>query len=284
MKKLAFVTYKNQPQLHPDDHLAVAALQKQGLEVTPALWDDPAINWQGFDAVILCSCWDYHERIGEFRDWLAQLENIKLWNPLPLVRWNMDKGYLRDLVLWGVPVVETRWLQQGEQADLAALLVETGWQDAVIKPTIAAGAYHTWRTTPAQAAEHQAHLDEVLGFSGVMIQRYMPQIADEGEWSLLFFNKQYSHAVLKKPQSGDFRVQEMYGGQTEGITAPAELIAQAQKVVEAVPHKWLYARVDGVRENGQLVLMELEMVEPYLYMGHAPGSEERFAEAVARLV
>jgi hypothetical protein len=282
--RIALVTYAAAPDLTDDDQLLRAALHARGVSVAAVRWDDPAADWSRFQHVVLRSPWDYVERATEFRAWIQRMQRdgVPLRNSAPIVIWNMDKQYLAGLAAQGIPVVPTIWLKQGARAELASLLSARRWERAVVKPTISASGVNTWATTGERAPRDQAALDALLSAGDVMVQPFMPQVGKEGEWSLLFFDRQYSHAVLKRAAKGEFRVQSDYGGSKQAAIPSTALIAQAHAVLRAVPGPLLYARVDGVVVNGQFVLMELELIEPSLFLGSAPGAADRLAEAVIR--
>jgi hypothetical protein len=284
MKRIAFITHAGLPGLSADDQLAVEELARRGAEVVPAVWDDPGVRWSGFDSVVLRSSWDYHLKLSSFLDWLDRLEReeVPLWNPAAVVRANVDKGYLVDLATAGVPVVPTVRVQKGSAADLAAILEERGWADAVVKPAVSASAFRTWRTSRALAAAEQSTFEELLAVSAALVQPFLPEIQTRGEWSIIFLGGEYSHAVLKRPRTGDFRVQEHLGGSSEPEAPGTGLIAQARAVVERISGPWLYARVDGVETDAGLLLMELELTEPSLFLGTDREAPARFAEAILR--
>ena len=284
LPELGFVTYQGAPALTDDDRLAVEPLQRLGYVVRPLVWDDASVHWERFAALILRSTWDYHKKAPAFTSWLDRIESRKcrLWNPAALVRWNMDKTYLRDLAERGVPVTPTAWIAEGGQADLATILRRAGWDRAVVKPTLSATAYQTWMVGSDTAEESQPRLDEMTGRGGVMVQRFEDSIID-GEWSLLFFAGQFSHAVLKVPTEGDFRVQKEYGGTSAPAQPPRRVIATAEQALSEVRSPWLYARVDLVDSESGVRLMELEMLEPDLFLRHEAGAAVRFAQAIHRV-
>ena len=277
--RIAFATSQALEYLTDSDRLAAIALKNLGARVTPAVWTDDSVNWKSFDKIVVRSPWDYFSHQERFLRWFDTLDRagIPVENSTAILRWNLDKVYLREL---GVPVVPTEWVEQGGVLDLAGLLRLREWEKAVIKPTISAGGHDTWVVTRDNVAEYQARMAPVLGRCGLMVQPFLDTIRDQGELSFLFFRKEFSHSVIKRPGKGDFRVQVEYGGSAEPIEPPAELIAQAERVVKAVKGELLYARVDGVAVNGEFHLMELEVLEPDLFLGHSPGAPERFARAV----
>lgn len=287
MPAVGLITYSKLPHGSPDDQPLAAALRDLGVTVDWLVWDAAQTDLSRYDLLVLRSPWDYHHRPAEFRTWLDEVSarGLPLRNPAATVRWNMDKRYLRDLQQRGVEIAPTRFFAAHAAIDLSAVLAEEGWAQAVIKPSVSASAHATWRTTGdgrdsldgQRLADMQATLPAE---AAILIQPYLPAIA-AGEWSLVFIDRQFSHAVRKTPTQGDFRVQEEHGGTTQAAAAPAALVSAAAQVLEAVPDDLLYARVDGLWGAGGLLLMELEVFEPSLYLRHRAGAAERFAAAIA---
>lgn len=282
MKKIALVTYHKLPNLTADDRLALDHLIRHDITPQAVIWDTHDVAWNSFDAIILRSCWDYYLRHEEFLSWIESLEKINapLWNLPRVVKWNMDKTYLRTLSAQGVSIAPSVWVEKGAPANLKKILEAQGWEGTVVKPTISATAYQTWMTTPENAESNQAMLNEILNRSGALIQKFVGEVQVKGEWSFIFFGGKYSHAVLKRPKNGDFRVQEEYGGSSEAKNPDQALIKQAQDILESVAEPLLYARVDAVEINEKLTLMELELIEPVLFLSHHPLAPQRFAEAI----
>ena len=282
-RTVALVTCACFPKLAPDDRLLREALAERGIVARPAVWDDAEVAWSSFDAVVVRSCWDYHLRLREFLTWIDRLEQggTSLWNPASLLRWNADKSYLRAVADRGVRVVPTRWVGAGEEPSLGDILREEGWDQAVVKPTVSASAHNTWRTDRSQVDKDQARLRALARAGGVMVQPFLPELAIAGEWSLIYFAGRFSHAVLKQPREGDFRVQGELGGSHLCLDPGVELVQQADAVLREVPESPLYARVDGPVVGGRLMLMEVELLEPQLYLGSSPGAAQRFATEIA---
>jgi len=197
-----------------------------------------------------------------------------------VLRWSMEKTYLRDLEQAGVPVVPTVWLPKGSGPDIDALMAERGWPEAVVKPVISAAANRTWRVSRATAPEARAQLAESLELGDVMVQPFVPEIQTRGEWSLMFIDGDFSHAVRKLPSAGDFRVQRVFGGESITDDPDSDVLRAARRVLDAAPSPWLYARVDGIETAAGFLLLELEMLEPSLYFSHAPAGSARFADSV----
>lgn len=294
--RIAFATHEAKPEISPDDHLAATRLGELGIEVDAVPWSREGVDWAGFGAVVIRSTWDYHQHLEAFRAWASHVETSGglLFNPAAVVAWNSEKTYLRDLEAAGIAIVPTLWLPRGKRADLAALLAEQDWPAVVVKPTISASAYRTWKQQRDEAGDRQGDLDSLLADSGAMIQPLLEEVIEAGEWSFLYFRREgrlaFSHAVLKIPAAGDFRVQAELGGRTEGAAPPPELLGQVETLVatasKVAPGELLYARIDGVASTGRhapagsFLLMELELIEPFVFLEASPGSAERFAEAI----
>ena len=272
------------PRLHADDGLAADALRDRGIAVLAAVWDDTRVEWRRFACVVIRSTWDYHLESARYTDWLRRCEEtgVNLWNPAGAVRANMHKRYLLDLIERGIEVVPTEYLKRGPGQRLDRLLARRGWDRAVVKPAISASAFGTWRTSLAMAAADQDRFDRACRDRDLLVQPVIDEILTAGEWSLVFFDGAFSHAVLKRPAPGAFRVQEELGGHAVPMRPPAPLVEQARSSLTALNTPLLYARVDGIERDGRFVLMELEINEPFLFIGTSSGAAARFAEAVVR--
>ncbi len=283
MTRVALVTCRAYPRLAEDDRLLRDALMARGVVAEPVDWDEAAVDWAGFEAVVIRSTWDYHVRADAFDAWINGLERMKvpLWNPPGVLRWNSRKTYLRELETAGIPTVPTRFIDQGG-ASLAAVLQETGWDDVVVKPVVSASAYETWRAARATLAQDAPRYARLLAEGAVMVQPFLPGIMTDGEWSLCFFAGRYSHAVVKRPRPGDFRVQADHGGHYAAAQPSRQLVAEAEAALRAADRRTLYARVDGCVMDGTFRLMELELLEPGLFLATDAGAADRFADAVIR--
>lgn len=246
-----------------------------------AVWSD-ATDWSRFDAVVVGACWDYHLRHESFLSWTQALDDlgVALWNPSATIRWNHHKSYLGELAARGIRVVPTRVLKQNEAVEPAALFRELSAERIVIKPAISASAHRTWILDRAgQCGE--ADLRAATSAGDTLAQPFIAEITAAGEWSLVFIDRRYSHAVLKRPAAGEFRSQADHGGSVIVEAAPRGLIDFAECVLAATDHGALYARVDLVVAPSGPLLMELELIEPELFLRHEPGAAERLANAIA---
>jgi len=281
MTLILFATCESIPNLTEDDRTLLAPLANLGIEAKPAVWSDPSVSWSSATAVVIRSCWDYHLRLNEFLNWITALEQagVGLWNPPATLRWNANKSYLRELEQKGVPIVPTLWPEAG--FDLEPELQQRKWKQAVVKPRVSATAYRTLLTSPDAVDGAQMLVDDLMHGPGAMVQEFLKEVRTQGEWSLIFFSGQFSHAVTKTPKPGDFRSQEEFGGEIRNRQPAKSLIQAADRALATVDPVPLYARVDGVESGGQFRLMELELIEPALYMSLAEGAAERFAAAIA---
>lgn len=282
MNSIAFITCDRIPNLTADDRLVVEELREFGIAVTPVVWTDSP-DLSGFELVVVRSPWDYHLKFDQFQDWLSAVEQnrIPLLNPAPIIKWNMNKQYLRELEARGVPVVPSVWIQRGNTGPLQAVLDAQQWDQVVVKPTVSATAYETHRVTKQQTGKFQAQFMELANQADLVVQPFLEEIQTAGEWSFIFVDGKLTHTVLKQAKAGDFRVQEEWGGQFFASTAPPAVVNAAHRVIEALDETLLYARVDGVVKDGTFWLMELELIEPALYFSCVPEAARRLAEAIA---
>lgn len=279
---IALATSAALPGLSSDDRHLLRALRARGLAVEPAVWEDPHYRWADTSLCVIRSAWDYAYRRQEFLAWTRRVAAVvPLWNPGPVVAWNTHKQYLVDLEARGVPTVPTRVLAAGSHVTLGQLADETGWDDLVVKAAVAQTGRYLMRVPPDRRADGQRHLDRLLPAEDMLVQPFVPGIVAQGETSLVFVDGDLSHTVHKRPASGDFRVHDDYDGTMEAVQPSAEQLDVARRAVAAAGEPLLYARVDLVPGADGPVVMELELVEPDLYMGTTPGAAERLAAAVA---
>ncbi|MBA4191248.1 MAG: hypothetical protein C0467_24975, partial [Planctomycetaceae bacterium] len=265
-----------------DDRLLQNALQRLGISSVRIDWSRPGVDWSQFKWAVFRTTWDYFDRFDEFSSWLRRAANeTKLCNSAALVQWNMDKHYLADLATRGISVVESQFIERGDSVKLSEVLVETGWTDAVVKPCVSGAARHTYRVTPANVASVDPVIEKLLVSESVMLQPFQHDVTVSGEDSLMVFNGKVTHAVRKTPKAGDFRVQDDHGGSVRNHTPSAEQIDLAERAIAACEPTPAYGRVDLVRNNrGELAIMELELIEPELWLRYCPEAASEFAKAV----
>ena len=277
--RVGFLTSRELVGLTADDRLVIGPLEAEGVSVEAVVWDDPALDLHGCDLVVIRSPWDWYRRPQEFSRVLERLERgeVRLENRSAR-RW-LDKRYLAEL---GVRVVPARALSKADS--LEAAVRASGWSRVVLKPSVSAGAFRTALFDAADAAEHVPLFEQIVREGDAMLQPYVEEIERAGEWSLIFFDGELSHAVLKRPGGGDFRVQEEFGGHTDFVQPPRDLIEEARRALAAAREDFLYARVDGVVSDafGGFCLTELEVVEPELFLRAHPEAPARFAAAIRR--
>ncbi|GIH47244.1 hypothetical protein SAMN05421833_13198 [Microbispora rosea] len=271
--KVAYVT-TDHPAAEQDDEreIALTAWLGAGIEGSPVNWKDPHVDWSDFDAAVVRSPWDYILHRDEFVAWAHRVESAtRLFNPARVIERNTDKTYLRTL---GVPTVPTHWAEPG--TDLPE------WDEYVVKPAISAGARDTIRTADRTAAQSHAATLLAAGRT-VMVQPYIPSVEQEGELSLLYFGGQFSHAVRRHPMLTG--VAETADNRATLRDPDDDQFALAERVLAAVPETLLYARVDLVRmPDGEPVLIELELTEPYLFLREELAAPDLFAETLAEML
>jgi glutathione synthase/RimK-type ligase-like ATP-grasp enzyme len=267
------------------------ALVAHGAEVSIVDWDDARVDWSRFDATVLRSCWDYTERIVEFLIWAERISLVtRLINPFDIVRWNTDKHYLAELQQAGIAIVPSRFIEPGGDATATLqsfLDNHPGAAEFVVKPAIGAGSRDTQRHARAETGAAIAHIERLLEAKrSILLQPYLERVDDAGETALVHFDGRYSHAIRKGPllRRGEGPTSALFAPeQIEAREPGADERALAAAVLAALPFAPApaYARVDLIRgDDGEPLLLELEMAEPSLFFLHADGSAERFARCL----
>lgn len=278
MPRVVIVTCARWPEISASDALYAGALEARGIEVDHAPWNGPFAPFAGADLIVLRSNWDYHYDRAAFLAWLDPLRegHARVENPPHLVAWNCDKRYLLDLQARGVPIPATRVVDNRADA-VIAVMKEFGWERAVVKPAVGASGHAVELVQRERLAKGEGL---PTGDAPVLVQEYMPELAAGGEISCVFFDGVFSHAAVRVPPKGEFRVNSQYGGRVEPVTVSDDLIRQARAALAALDGPPpLYARVDGIMRSGAFVLMELEVNEPGLFLTVTSEGAERFAQA-----
>ena len=243
------------------------------------------MDWNVFDAVIIRSTWDYQQAPDRFIATLEAIEtsSARLFNPLSICKWNLNKTYLRELEQSGVPIIPSEWPARLDRAGLDSLFHRLGCPKIVIKPVVGANADDTFVVQAGDPTNRELALQTFCSSPSVA-QPFVDSICERGETSLFFFGGEYSHAVLKTPKTGDFRVQEEHGGQIQPIEPAAEIQQVAKQALASIPECLLYARIDVVTlADGSPAIIEVELIEPSLYFEFDSESPVRFAQALERM-
>lgn len=250
-----------------EDALIKAALEKIGMKVKRVAWDDSSFDWTSTKSALFRATWDYFHRFEEFSKWLEKVsKETLLINPETIIRWNIDKHYLQDLQNNGVHIAETHFIEKETKTTLKKLHKQLGWKETVLKPCVSGGARHTYKLNTDNLNAHETIFQELIKNEAMMLQPFQYNIIEKGEVSMMVFNGQYTHAVLKIAKAGDFRVQDDYGGTIHNYKPSIEDIKFAEQVVNACEELPMYARVDFILDNdNKLALLELELIEPELW-------------------
>lgn len=282
MKHCAFLTLDDRGDFVIDDEHAVGPLADLGWSVSTVSWRQDAVPWSGFDAVVIRSTWDYWHDVPGFLDTLDDIDRrTRLANPLEVVRWNLRKTYLRDLEARGVGIVPTLWLDGLSPDELEGHAGRLANDRLVIKPQVGANGDDAFRVSPADDRDRLERVADRFRGRPCMLQPFRENVLEEGEFSLFFFNGTLSHAILKTPAAGEFRSQEERGGIISRVDPEPLLVRRGQQALAAVTPRPLYARADLVRNDaGDFELMELELIEPSLYLRMDVGAPARFARAL----
>ena len=270
--------------LYLEDRLVVEALQRKGLKVIRVAWDDPQVDWNTVSAVIFRSTWDYAERFDAFQAWLQALPaSTRCINSRQILDWNSNKRYLIELEAKGIPVPPTAFVEQGDAPSLAALCTKHGWTDVVIKPIVGAGGIDTFRLHSSEWEGFEAQWQTLCRKRAMMVQETQEKIVTEGEWSFMLMGETVTHAILKRAKTGEFRVQDDFGGTVHAWEMTPEQTAFAERVARVMDPVPVYTRVDAFTDNqGRLAVGELELIEPELWFRFCPEAADVLAEVVVQ--
>jgi glutathione synthase/RimK-type ligase-like ATP-grasp enzyme len=283
--KIGIVTCQAWPHLLDADQDIIIMLSEHDIDAFPVVWDDQSVDYSIIDALLIRSTWDYFEKVDAFTKWLDMVEarNIPCFNSIKTIRANMHKRYLRQLAENSLSIIPTFWIDKGNYSQLETFLGQTNPGEYIIKPAISAGSYLTEKFNYTEANAILAQYKEIIQDVDLMIQPYIQAIEDSGEVSLLYFNGQYSHSVIKTPKEGDFRIQSQYGGVYNVFEPKTELIHFGLKAIEILAEGQLYGRVDMVKMGDQYTIMEVELIEPDLYFSIHPLAKKTFVDQLVQM-
>ena len=269
-----------------EDKILETALKKKGLRVTKRDWADKNFDWKTTKYAIFRTTWDYFERFNEFFIWLEITKNKTTFiNSEDIINWNIDKHYLQDLAKKDINIAPTLFVEKGDNVTLKQLFEKTNWQEVVIKPAISGAARHTYRANINNYQKVQNIFNELIKVECMLFQKFLKNITLLGEISLIMIGGKYTHAVKKTSKKGDFRVQDDHGGKVEKYNPTEAEITFAENCLKASPFKPIYARVDIVYDNNNIIsLSELELIEPELWFRNNPISANLLAEEIFNLL
>ncbi|TCC86917.1 hypothetical protein EZ428_22185 [Pedobacter frigiditerrae] len=288
---IALVTYQDKGAYHAinvqnEDDILINFLKSNGLNITKEIWNDEQVNWESYDLAIIKSPWDYFNLIEDFYTWLAKIDRkkVKLLNPIDIVKWNADKHYLHDIEKAGLKVTPSIFLTIGDDVKLQDYFTQLKTEKFIVKPAVSGGSKNTFKVTAANVDEINEKLNSLIEIEDFIVQPFLTEIEENGEWSFIFFGGKFSHALIKKAKAGDFRVQATFGGSVHPQQPDQTLLNTAQEYVNQFAKDCLYARVDGAIVNSEFILMELELIEPFLFLDTEEKALENYHEALLTLL
>lgn len=288
--KIAYINYKTKEETvneveQDEDTKLFEFLISKGFNIKRLIWKDPAVNWKEYDIAILKSPWDYHENINEFHKWLDDLkaQNVKLLNSVETVKWNSDKHYLQDISREGLKIIPSLFIEKETIPNYLLYFDQLEAEQLVIKPCVSAGAKNTIVVNRENINVQRKTINQLLKEGSYIVQPFMKEIL-QGERSFLFFHGEYSHCILKVPKNGDFRVQTSHGGYVKLVNPEMKYIKKATEYILKFAKGSLYARVDGLIKDDEFYLMELEVIEPYLFLNMSPGSYDKYYNGLVKLI
>jgi hypothetical protein len=272
-RPIYILTADSVPDLMSYDREAIRRLKEKGIEAHILIWDRIETSKlreiaQENGLVLIRCCWGYYLKHEQFRNLMLDLRDngIEVHNPVETVLWNMHKSYLLDLEKAGITIVPTELRPQGSSVDLAAIAGRTGWKEMIVKPAISASSYETHLISGSFSEAQNAKVRDLVRRGDVLVQKFMKSVLAEGEWSMICLGDGYSFSVLKKPKPGDFRALEEFGGKYKVMKPSAVMVNASRRIKAVVEKNPLYMRIDGVMDGGRFHIMELELIEPHLFM------------------
>ncbi len=281
-KRCAFLTMDNTDGWAIDSDLSFEPMQALGWSIDMVPWRTPGVDWEKYEAVYICTPWDYPDDPDSFLSVLESIDRSRaiLVNDMALVRWTIPKTYLRDLESRGAAIVPSIWCDQFDPDALAGFFDAHQSDKIIVKPVVSTNAHNTFLLETPVAAELVEELEIIFTQRPFVVQPFMENVRTEGEFSLFFFSNEFSHAILKTPKDDDFRVQEERGSSIVSKEPESALLETATNVLRLVNPMPVYARCDFIRgPDGRFLLMELEVIEPSLYLRMDSESPTRFARA-----
>lgn len=278
---IVLATSRESPDLTVSDRLYADALERCGYSVIGAPWEGPRDAFAGAAAVVIRATWGYYRTLQAFREWTeAMARTTRLFNSIGLIHWNLRKDYVGKLETAGIRVPRSH-IVACDAAVIEKVFAEEGWDRAVVKPATGASGHSVELLQRATLAGQVASLSPEARASGVVVQEFLPEIA-EGELSLVYFDGAFSHAIRKRPPPGEFRSNSRYSPTRTAETPPKAVTEQGAACLAVLPEMPLYARIDGVMRGDTLIVIEVEVLEPALFMEFDPPSAERFAAATVK--
>jgi hypothetical protein len=283
MPKCAFLTIKDLSNFECYDDKLIQPMSENGWVCDFIPWDKQNVDWNQYDLAIVRSTWDYQDRIDEFLKVLKEIDssNCILQNSLELIKWNIDKDYLKNLSNKNVKIVPSLFFNKFSVEKFKKCFPYFSTNKLVIKPNVSANADNTYVVSSKDFSIILTDIEEVFKNRKHIVQPFIENIVDEGEYSLIFFQNRHSHTLLKKPSKGDFRVQEEHGGKLNIVkNTEKKLLETAKDIIKKVPFESLYSRIDLVRCKETFLLMEIELIEPSLYFNLKPDAANQFSSII----
>ena len=265
-----------------EDGLVEKALNKLGLRTTKKDWNDSNFDWDSTHIALFRTTWDYFDQFPNFNNWLEKVKTkCTLINPYEQIRWNLDKHYLNDLKKSGVHIPKSEFIKRNSNISLEEISRNNNWDEIVIKPTISGAARHTYRLKNEEIKNFESKWENLISNEDFIIQEFQNNIIEKGEVAIMLFGGQYTHSVIKKAKSGDFRVQDDFGGSVENYQPSKEMIALAKKAIKQLKPTPAYARVDIIWDNeSKIAVSELELIEPELWFRFNESAADKLAAEI----
>lgn len=265
-----------------EDIILARLLDENQIKYQFEIWSDLTVEWSKYSHILIKSPWDYFDRYVEFKEWCLKIKNLGLpvFNDIDTILWNSDKKYLQEIQAKGHRVIPTKFIPKDGIINIEKVSASFNTDYIIFKPSVSGGAKNTLKIKKGESQFFDHQVNDLLKHEDFLLQPFIKEVVEEGEYSFVFFGGRFSHAVLKRPKNGDFRVQHFFGGKITSIEPNQRILNATQMIVDEFAPKCLYARVDGVIIEGDFYLMELELIEPYLFLFTAPYANDNYIKAL----
>jgi len=266
-----------------ENRILSTVLKELGISHQIVAWSDQAVDWASFSCLLVKSTWDYFDYYDEFKGWIGAMRKlgIPVLNSLDTLEWNSSKRYLLEIEAKGFPVISGHILEKGVKATSSDIFTKISSDVLVVKPLVSGGAKNTLKIKMKEWDNFESQVQGLVDEEAYLVQPFVKEVQEVGEYSLIFFNGKFSHAVLKTPAIEDFRVQHYFGGTIKQIQPSSKMLSSCQNLMDNFGKNTLYARVDGVQCAGEFFLMELELIEPYLFLDSSSEALANYKSAIA---
>ncbi len=265
-----------------EDYLVQKYLEDLGLNVIRKDWNNSEFKWEETKYALFRTTWDYFDKFKKFKSWLKNTKNkTEFINSYEQIMWNTNKHYLLELSKKNIKIPPTKIITKNTKIDLKEVFTQSNFKEIIIKPTVSGAGRHTYRVNKSNIDNYKNIFSLLIKEEDFIVQEFQKNILTKGEISIMLINGKHTHAILKKAKKNEFRVQDDFGGTVHSYSASKEEIKFAENIISVIKPKPVYARVDLMfNDKNEIVLSELELIEPEMWFRKNPLAAEILAKKI----